>query len=160
MGVIRSLPAGATLRRWPRGLAIAACATTLLLPLAARAATDAALLAAAHAEQPTVVDSLKAMVSIESGSADNSGLAKMAEYTEARLRALGAATERIAPTHGSAMLVKGVFSGNGSKRLMLIAQMDTVHASGILARDEYIEIDSIVPRLYLRARMLQTAARS
>jgi glutamate carboxypeptidase len=30
---------------------------------------------------------------------------------------------------------------------------------GYHARDEYIEIDSIAPRLYLMTRMLQTAAR-
>ena len=32
--------------------------------------------------------------------------------------------------------------------------------SGYHARDEYIEIDSIVPRLYLMTRMLQTVARA
>jgi len=31
--------------------------------------------------------------------------------------------------------------------------------AGYHARDEYIEIDSIVPRLYLMMRMLQSAAR-
>jgi glutamate carboxypeptidase len=30
---------------------------------------------------------------------------------------------------------------------------------GYHARDEYIEVDSIVPRLYLMMRMLQSAAR-
>jgi len=32
--------------------------------------------------------------------------------------------------------------------------------SGYHARDEYIEIDSIAPRLYLMTRMLQTVARA
>jgi len=32
--------------------------------------------------------------------------------------------------------------------------------AGYHARDEYIELDSIVPRLYLMMRMLQTVARA
>ena len=52
------------------------------------------LLQAARQAEPAVIDSLKDMVMIESGSSDAAGLTKMADYTEARLKALGAATER------------------------------------------------------------------
>src|SRR6476620_10747280 len=61
---------------------------------------DAALLAAANAAQPAVIASLKDMVSIESGSTNAAGLAKMADYVEARLQVIGARTERIAPARG------------------------------------------------------------
>ena len=71
------------------------------------------------------------MVLIESGSADAAGLAKMADYVEARLKALGARTERIAagarPRSESS---SGNFTGSGTKKLMLMAHMDTVYATG------------------------------
>src|SRR6187399_2569181 len=57
------------------------------------AAADPALLDAARRAQPAVVESLKDMVMIESGSANVEGLTKMADYTERRLKELGAQTE-------------------------------------------------------------------
>jgi glutamate carboxypeptidase len=65
-----------------------ACATTAL------AAPDEKLKAAAEAAQPALIDTLREMVLIESGSGDVEGLRKMADFTEARLKALGAKTER------------------------------------------------------------------
>jgi len=116
-------------------------ALTALLALAAgatRAApADAALLAAANAAQPAVIASLKDMVLIESGSADAAGLAKMAGYVEARLQALGARTERIAPARGPGTIVKGSFTGTGTRKLMLMAHMDTVYPNGTLATEPY-----------------------
>lgn len=111
--------------------ALAAAAFAAAAP--ALAAADAALLDAARAQESAVVASLKEMVLIESGSADAAGLAKMADWTEARLKALGAQTERIRATTGPGTLVKGTFSGSGTKKLMLIAHMDTVYPTGILA---------------------------
>jgi glutamate carboxypeptidase len=98
-----------------------------------RAAPDAALLDAARRAQPAVVESLKEMVLIESGSRNAAGLTRMADFTERRLRALGAQTERIPATQGTASLVKGTFTGTGGKRLMLIAHMDTVYPDNTLA---------------------------
>ena len=77
------------------------------------------------------------MVLIESGSTDAAGLAKMADYVEARLQALGARTERIAPARGPGSMVKGSFSGSGTRKLMLIAHMDTVYPAGTLASEPY-----------------------
>jgi len=97
-------------------------------------AQDAALLAAAKAAQPAVIESLKEMVGIESGSANVAGLVRMADYTENRLKALGAQTERIKVSKGpGAYMVKATFTGTGRKRLMLIGHMDTVYPAGILA---------------------------
>ena len=67
----------------------------------ARAAADPALLDAARRAQPAVVESLKDMVMIESGSANAEGLTKMADYTERRLKELGAQTERMASPAGA-----------------------------------------------------------
>jgi glutamate carboxypeptidase len=54
-------------------------------PAIAQAAPDAALFAAAQAQEPAVIESLQGMVAIESGSGNAIGLARMADYTQARL---------------------------------------------------------------------------
>jgi glutamate carboxypeptidase len=104
----------------------------------AHAAPDAALLQAAQAAQPAVIESLKDMVAIESGSADVAGLGRMADFVERRLKALGMRTERIKVSSGpGAVMVKGTLTGSGRKRLMLIGHMDTVYPAGILASQGY-----------------------
>src|SRR3954463_1863885 len=98
------------------------------------AAPDEKLKAAAEAAQPALIETLHEMVLIESGSGDAEGLAKMAAFTEARLKALGARTERRKTTRGAgADMVIGTFEGTGSKKLMLIGHMDTVYQKGTLA---------------------------
>src|SRR5882757_996177 len=102
------------------------------------AAADEKLRAAAEQAQPAVIESLHDMVLIESGSSDVEGLKKMADYTEARLKALGAKTERRKTTRGAgADIVIGTFEGNGSRKLMLMAHMDTVYEPGILTSQPY-----------------------
>ncbi|MGH6751097.1 MAG: M20/M25/M40 family metallo-hydrolase, partial [Bradyrhizobium sp.] len=104
----------------------------------ARAAPDEKLRAAAEAARPALIDTLRDMVMIESGSADVEGLAKMADFTETRLKALGARTERRKATRGAgADIVIGTFDGSGSRKLMLMAHMDTVYQRGILASQPY-----------------------
>src|ERR1700737_374576 len=113
-------------------LGIAFASTTAL------AAPDEKLRAAAAQAQPAVIDTLREMVMIESGSSDVEGLAKMADFTEARLKALGARTERRKTTRGAgADIVIGTFDGSGTKKLMLIAHMDTVYQRGILTSQPY-----------------------
>lgn len=121
--------------------AIAAPAAALAAALACTpvvAAPDTALLEAARQAQPAVIDTLRDLVTIESGSTDTVGLAKMADYAERRLQALGARTERIA-TRAGPSLVKGSFSGSGRARVMLIAHMDTVYPAGTLAAQPWHE---------------------
>jgi glutamate carboxypeptidase len=115
---------------------------TLLAALALAAATQATagdekLLAAARGAQPAVIDSLREMVLIESGSQDAAGLKAMAAYVEGRLRTLGAVTERIPAGVGPGEMVKGTFTGTGKRSFMLIAHMDTVYGKGILATEPY-----------------------
>jgi len=119
-----------------RPIARAAAAAVLTLAgagSAQAAAPDTALLEAARAAQPALVQSLREMVSIESGSANAAGLAQMASYTEKRLQALGAKVERVAVTKGPGTMVKGTFTGTGKRRIMLIAHMDTVYPANTLA---------------------------
>ena len=54
-----------------------------------------------YSEQPALVETVKSMVSIESGSGDVAGLMKMATLVEDRLKALGFRTERRKATPGA-----------------------------------------------------------
>jgi glutamate carboxypeptidase len=104
----------------------------------ALAAPDEKLKSAAEQAQTALIDTLHDMVLIESGSGDVEGLKKMADFTEARLQALGAKTERRKTTRGAgADMVIGTFEGTGRKRLMLIAHMDTVYQKGVLTAQPY-----------------------
>lgn len=116
------------------------CVAILLPTIAAsaNAATPApgsrqALLTAAKAAQPEVIQSLHEMVQIESGSDDTAGVQRLAGYSADRLRALGASVEMVPATHGRPPgLVKGVFQGSGKLRIVLQAHLDTVYRQGIL----------------------------
>jgi glutamate carboxypeptidase len=102
------------------------------------AAPDAKLLAAATQAQPAVIESLKELVGIETGSADVDGLAKMATLLDNRLNALGFKTERRKSTAGAgADIVVGTLTGSGRKKIMLQAHMDTVYERGILQSQPY-----------------------
>ena len=119
-------------------LASAGFMALALAASSALAAPDEKLRAAAEAAKPALVDTLRDMVMIESGSADVEGLAKMADFTEARLKALGAKTERRKVTRGpGADIVIGTFEGTGTRKVMLMAHMDTVYAKGILGTQPY-----------------------
>ena len=95
------------------------------------------LFAAAQAAQPAVIDTLQTLVKIDSGSANLAGIAKVADFAEARLKALGARTERIKAAGSERVMLKGVLTGTGTLKAMLIAHMDTVYAEGILATEPY-----------------------
>jgi glutamate carboxypeptidase len=105
---------------------------------AASAAPDERLKAAAERAKPALIETLHDMVMIESCSSDVAGLKAMADFTEARLKALGATTERRKTTRGAgADMVIGTFEGTGKRKLMLIAHMDTVYLPGILKSEPY-----------------------
>lgn len=105
---------------------------------AAQAAPDARLLAAAEAAQPAVIDNLKEMVLIESGSLNVEGINKLADVIEGRLKAIGFKTERRKTTAGAgADIVLGTLKGSGKRKIMLLAHMDTVYAQGILGSQPY-----------------------
>ena len=104
----------------------------------AEAAPDAKLLDAAKAAQPAVVDTLKSLVLIETGSGDVDGLAKMATLLDGRLKALGFKTERRKTTAGAgADIVIGTLKGSGKRNIMLQGHMDTVYLAGILQTQPY-----------------------
>ncbi|WGD53688.1 M20/M25/M40 family metallo-hydrolase [Bradyrhizobium sp. CB1650] len=104
----------------------------------AHATSDEKLKTAAEQEKAPLIETLHDMVMIESGSSDVEGLKKMADFTETRLKALGATTERRKTTAGAgADMVIATFEGTGTRKLMLIAHMDTVYLRGILATEPW-----------------------
>jgi glutamate carboxypeptidase len=113
----------------------------------ASATTD--IHALAQQEQQPLLDTLRDLVSIESGSKDIDGLNQIAERVAGQLRQLGGTTEILQPTDiyrlddtpekiGPA--VHAVFKGTGTKKIMLIAHMDTVYLKGML-KDQPFRID-------------------
>ena len=80
-----------------------------------------------------MIETLRELVLIESGSGNVPGLIRIANYAEARLKSLGATTERIKFVNSDRVMVKGVLTGSGTLKVMLLAHMDTVYPEGILA---------------------------
>ena len=98
-----------------------------------------------HQEKPAVIETLGQLVGIESGSRDKEGLDRLAALLGERLAALGAKVEfyepnvkdtyrlRDAPAEiGKAVIAR--FRGTGTRKIMLLAHMDTVYPHGTLVR--------------------------
>jgi glutamate carboxypeptidase len=116
---------------------LAATALWILTSAAYAQQREDAVFNAAEAAQPAVIETLKKLVLIESGSANLAGLVKVADYAQNQLNALGAETERIKTSNSDRVLVKGVLTGKGKLKVMLIAHMDTVYPDGILASQPF-----------------------
>jgi glutamate carboxypeptidase len=96
-------------------------------------------------EKPAVVSTLRDLVNIESGSRDAEGLRKLSSLIGERLAALGGKVEYYEPTPADTYplsdrpkeigrVVIARFQGTGTRKLMLLAHMDTVYAHGTLAK--------------------------
>lgn len=108
-----------------------------LMATSAYAQRDEKVFAAAQAAQPAVIDTLQQLVSMESGSSNLAGISKVADFAQARLKALGAQVERIKAADSERVMLKAVLSGKGKLKAMMLAHMDTVYAPGILATEPY-----------------------
>src|SRR5438552_3869003 len=106
------------------------------------------VLAQARVEKAPFLDTLKALVSIESGSFDREGLDKVADLVATRLRALGGAVEVIETPDAELVrmedtpekpgkMVRATFKGKGTKKILLIAHMDTVYQRGMVAKQPF-----------------------
>ena len=85
-------------------------------------------------------------MSIESGTRDTEGLAKLADLIAARLKELGGRVELVEASNIYKMedtpetigkMVQATFAGTGTKKILLIAHMDTVYSRGTLARQPF-----------------------
>ena len=119
-------------------------AILLLSASAAPAATqpEQAVLAAAEAQRLPMIDTMRELVAIESGSRDPQGLREIAGVIDGRLRALGGEVELVSHDDPYAMVdtpdeigqsVVARFRGSGTGRILLLAHMDTVYLRGQLA---------------------------
>lgn len=116
----------------------------------AQAAADPAvarLREAVAADTPRLLKSLEELTSIESGSRDLEGLARAEQWITQRLKAAGMNVESI-PMRAPAdhILLKGATLGNavygrltgtGTKKVLLIAHMDTVYPRGMGAKQPF-----------------------
>lgn len=113
----------------------------------ALAAPDARIAALAAKEKPALLDTLKELVSIESGSRDLDGLEKISDLIAAKFKALGGEVELIDPSAEAyrmedtpekiGRVVRATFKGSGKKKIMLIAHMDTVYTVGMLNKQPF-----------------------
>jgi glutamate carboxypeptidase len=103
----------------------------------------------AQKEKPAMLDTMRDLVNIESGSQDLEGLAKIASLIRDRLTQLGGKAElldapeiyRMGDTPEKiGQIVHAVFKGNGKRKIMLIAHMDTVYLRGML-KDQQFRVD-------------------
>ena len=125
------------------GIGTGATAQTTAPPSAATATPAAprsdALWNAATAAKPATIETLKSLVNIETGSTNAEGMAAMTNYLEAQLKAMGAnVTRSKAEANPSSKPVGeniyGTIKGTGTKKILMMAHMDTVHVKGTLAK--------------------------
>jgi glutamate carboxypeptidase len=128
---------------------ITAVAVTLTLLAAGsltRAQTGDTVMARVTAERGPFLETLRELVSIESGSRDIEGLNRIADVIAARLKALGGDVDMVAPADTYRMedtpaqigrSVVARFRGTGTGRILLLAHMDTVYLKGMLAQQPF-----------------------
>ena len=104
------------------------------------------ILKAAEEEHASLIETMRELVSIESGSRDAEGLGRVSQVIANRFRRLGGDVEFV--THddpyvmvdtpeeiGRSVLAR--FYGRGSGRILLLAHMDTVYLRGQLAEQPF-----------------------
>jgi glutamate carboxypeptidase len=100
----------------------------------------------AKKEKPALLETLKDLVSIESGSRDIEGLDRLADLIAARLKELGGQVELVEASDVYKMedtpekigkMVRATFTGSGTKKILLLAHMDTVYQRGMLAKQPF-----------------------
>ena len=94
---------------------------------------DNGLVAAAEGQAGAALETVRELASIESGSGDAEGLARMAATLEDRLLSLDFDVRRVTSEFDvQADTLIGVKTGSGTQRVMLMAHMDTVFERGTL----------------------------
>ena len=118
-----------------RGFARLIAAAGAAITIAAIAAPNQAVLSLAGQQKQPLLDTLRDLVNIESGSGDREGLDRISQVIFDRLKALGGDVVFIEPGDDAyrmhdtpakiGRMVKATFKGTGNKKILLIAHMDT-----------------------------------
>lgn len=141
------LLAPAVMRPLVASLSLAFVATLAQAQL--QPASYAAVHELAQKEQQPLLNTLRDLVHIESGSKDLEGLAKIAALIASQLQQRGGTVEILQPSDIYRLddtpekvgpVVHAKFQGKGTKKIMFIAHMDTVYLKGML-KDQPFRID-------------------
>jgi glutamate carboxypeptidase len=129
----------------------AVAALAVLFTASAFAAANEPVLSRVKQERAPLLDTLKQLVEIESGSSDIEGLDRIRDVIAKRFTALGAKVDIIdpeAPAPGVGIpkqigkIVKATFTGTGKAKILLLAHMDTVYPRGMLEKQPFkVEAD-------------------
>jgi glutamate carboxypeptidase len=114
---------------------------------AAQAQPMEPVLAQARQHRAPLLETLKELCNIESGSRDLEGLDKLANVIAARLKALGGDVQLV-DVNGDiyrmedtpeklGRVVRATFKGTGSRNIMMLAHMDTVYLKGMLEKQPF-----------------------
>jgi glutamate carboxypeptidase len=106
------------------------------------------VLALAQKEKAPLLDTLKELTAIESGSRELAELDRIAGVLAGKLRALGGKVEVIEPVESDVRrlsdtpekigkMVRATFTGSGTAKILMLAHMDTVYPRGMLAQQAY-----------------------
>ncbi len=109
---------------------------------------DARVSSAAATQVAPLLNTLRDLCSIESGSRDVEGLAQVGELIGKRLTQLGATVQLLTPDPASiyrmgdtpeslGKMVYATFTGTGTKKILLLAHMDTVYLKGMGAAQPF-----------------------
>jgi glutamate carboxypeptidase len=129
-----------------RTLPHALCTLILAFSLGAFAQADEAVLARAKGSVQPFLDTTRDLVAVESGSRDKEGLDRIAELVASRLKALGGEVQVLEAADVYRMedtpeqigrAVRATFRGKGTKKILLIAHMDTVYRKGMGAQQPF-----------------------
>jgi glutamate carboxypeptidase len=117
-----------------------------LLPSAMLGQAVEPVLARVKQERAPFIDTLRELVSVESGSRDIDGLNRISDVIANRLRALGGDVQFVAPANDTRFgdtppqigrMVLARFRGTGTRNILLIAHMDTVYEKGMGAKQPF-----------------------
>ena len=105
------------------------------------------VLSLAAKEKPALLETLRIVLQIlKSGSRDFEGLERIAKLIAGRLQALGGQVELVEASDVYKMedtpeqigkMVRATFTGTGTKKILLLAHMDTVYPRGMLVKQPF-----------------------
>ena len=95
------------------------------------------LLTQAENERPAYLQTLKSLVSVDTGTGTEAGLTQVSAELVKRLNALGAEVQTHPATPSVGDNIVGTFKGSGSKDFLLMVHYDTVFVPGTVAKRPY-----------------------